>query len=217
MLCDEISKPFADNIHRVFTPHDLLFLLCDESPSRIRAGMLLSGTISKILTSDMMVRLECDIEIEVNITDVLEKDQEKKFSLRDLYFEGMIVKTRLKQVNFQVKEATLEQVHDIQKLIKIEISLKESEVNAHQHYTAELYSKVKHLKIDSSDYPKPIKYYQRSSSFKPRMISHPLFQNITEEESRGLLASQSDGSVINFITLKSHIVSVSLGLILEKT
>src|SRR5689334_18932120 len=130
MLAEEFVSPFGDRLIKTFKASEFFYSIYDESPSHLRAGMIVDGTIVQILNSDMRVKLECNFEIGVSQTEVLEYDQIRGniFKLHEYFFEGKPAKIRILSIDFENNESYC-QTRDLSKRVQLEASMKETELN----------------------------------------------------------------------------------------
>ena len=197
LILDEFGTPFGNFINRVFRAEELFYSLCGESPATFRSGMLVDGTVVKILSSDMIIRLNCGLEIDINLMSVLEREQTRNCKLTDFFFIGKPVKARILNVSFPPRDSLFDEVPDVQKLIKVELSMKETDLNNHDHYCSLLYHSIHYLQVNNADdFPKPIKHTRTPfTTTTTKQINSPYFKSLTEEEAAIWLDSLPDGSV----------------------
>jgi transcriptional accessory protein Tex/SPT6 len=196
MIIEEFRAPFADpRQQRTLTTlsisdERLFYLLIDESKRTFKRGMVVTATVTNVLETKAICRLENGLNATIIKEKILDPDSQEK--LRDILDIGYIITGRIDKILTDEGDRKFE----------VQLNCKKGDLHSHEKYLKDLAESIgieprfvreedkKNLNFTDDQKPK------LQGRFTPRRIAHERFKNIS---SRRALAELENAEVGEFV------------------
>ena len=172
------------------TDERLFYLLIDESKRTFKRGLVVTATVSNVLESKVICRLENGLNATIIKEKILDPNTQEK--LRDVIDIGFIITGRIEKILTAEGE----------KKFEVHLNCKKGDLHSHENYLKDLAESIgidprqvreedkKNLNFAEDQQPK------LKGRFVPRRIAHERFKNIS---SRRALAELKEADVGEFV------------------
>ncbi|XXG50559.1 hypothetical protein AAC387_Pa02g4549 [Persea americana] len=179
----ELSHGFQDwrSLYREPNPDEEFYMLSGETEVTLAEGKIVQATVRKVLPQRAICALESGLTALIFKEDLSDDRNSDDFEIADKVNEGSIITCYIKAIQKNRCQVLLTSK-------KIDKDLQEEEVDPYYH------EEKSNLRSEQEKAQK--KKELAKKHFKPRMIVHPRFQNLTADEAMELLSDKDPGESI---------------------
>lgn len=203
----ELKRPFEDprGARKEMDQKDLFYKLTKETPFSLQFGTLLTAKVIKVDKKSLLCKLECGVEASVFASDIYENETEMK-DLRDEFRESMVLKARVKKLNFDKTTSTGGDMGG--DFTRVPLTIRPKELVAHKKYAKIIHQgDAKHPQndieesfkiVDDEDLPINTELAQKGlgNRYKMRKINHLKFKNISYQGAVDYLVDKEVGDFV---------------------
>jgi transcriptional accessory protein Tex/SPT6 len=136
MIIEELQKPFGDPrqprtlTNLSISDERLFYLLIDESKRTFKRGLVVTATVSNVLESKVICRLENGLNATIIKEKILDPNTQEK--LRDVLDVGFIITGRIDKILTAEGE----------KKFEVHLNCKKGDLHSHENYLKDLAESV---------------------------------------------------------------------------
>lgn len=131
LIIEEFTAPFADPRQQRtptslgITDERLFYLLIDESKRTFKRGLIVTATVTNVLETKAICRLENGLNASIIKEKILDKDSQEK--LRDILDVGYIITGRIDKILTEDKHK-----------FEVQLNCKKGDLHSHENYLKDL-------------------------------------------------------------------------------